>query len=310
MGKYIACSIIFIGLCIATSYAFQQAVPHRVLPSSFPNDIINLHQCKHKQHRVNLIQLQSSTNDNQRNNELDKQLSNTKLIQIFHKIRRVVSVPSSKQILQSFILSLSIFLIILCGIPESSSAAVRSGGRMGGSFSRSSNRSRHYPSSSRSHHSPGRSTSTPRRNSQRPRSSRVYNSYNSQPYNRSYNKKNDINLSRNGQLNTPPSGSSSSSSSSPGRSVGSTSNNQSYNEQPNGRSRGYMNRGYNRGYLGIGRRPFYSGYGRGIMRGYNNHDGYSYSPYGVHVPYGVVVARTIGRMFFVSVLLFVAFFIL
>ena len=306
MGKYIACSIIFIGLCTATSYAFQQAVPHRILSSSFPNE--------QKQHRVNLIQLQSSTNDNQLNNALDEQLSNTKLIQTFHKIRRVVSVPSSKQILQSFILSLSIFLIILCGIPESSSAAVRSGGRMGGSFSRSSNRSRHYPSSSRSHHSPGRSSSTPRRNSQLSRSSRVYNSYNSQPYNRSYNKKNDINLSRNGQLNTPPSGSSSSSSSSPGRSVGSStrelSNNQSYNEQPNGRSRGYMNRGYNRGYLGIGRRPFYSGYGRGIMRGYNNHYGYSYSPYGVHVPYGVVVARTIGRMFFVSVLMFVAFFIL
>ena len=63
-----------------------------------------------------------------------------------------------------------------------------------------------------------------------------------------------------------------------------------------------MTRGYNRGCMGIGRRPFYS-------RGYNHH-GYPYSPYGYAVPYGVVVARTIGRIFFVSILLFVAFFVL
>ena len=203
---------------------------------------------------------------------------------IFQNIRRVVSVsvpPSSSKVVTSFVLSLSIFLIILCGIPESSSAAVRSDGRIGGSFGSSSSRSiRHRPSSS---------PTSPRRNhSNRSRSSRVYDSSN-EP--------------------TSLSGSSSSRSVSSNTRELSDSVSQSYNsEQPNKRrSGGY--RGYNRGYLGIGRRPFYSGYPRGTMRGYNH--GYPYpSPYAVHVPYAVVIARSIGRIFFVSVFLLVAFFIL
>ena len=154
-------------------------------------------------------------------------------------------------------------------------------------------------------------TTSPRRNhSNRSRSSRVYNSSN-QPTYRSYNR--GEKLSSNGELNTSPTSGSSSSRSASSNTRELSDSSQSYNsEQPNKRrSDGYtMNRGYNRGYSGIGRRPFYSGYPRGIMRGYNNH-GYPYpSPYAVHVPYAVVIARSIGRIFFLSVFLFVAFFIL
>ena len=156
MKKSITCSIILIaGLITATSFAFQQAVllpPHRIVsPSSlFPHALINRHQGKHK-HRVNFIKLQSSTTNNIQHNNIvsfDEQLGDHKLIiqRIFQQnIRRVVSVPPSfSKVVTSFVLSLSIFIVILCGTPESSSAAVRSGGRIGGgSFGSSSRSIRH-----------------------------------------------------------------------------------------------------------------------------------------------------------------------
>ena len=183
MKKSITCSIILIaGLITATSFAFQQAVllpPHRIVsPSSlFPHA---RHQSSSAQcllnpkHRVNLIKLKSSINNNQHNNigSFDKQLGDHKLMiqRIFQNIRRVVTEPPSSKVLTSFVLSLSIFLVILCGLPESSFAAVRSGGRIGGSFGSSSSRIiRHRSSTSRSY-----DATSPRRNhSNRSRSSRV-----------------------------------------------------------------------------------------------------------------------------------------